>query len=37
MKKWASVAMAGLLAASAAIYFVALAIAGVKLRQFVTR
>ena len=30
-------AMAGMLAASAAIYFVALAVAGVKLRQFVTR
>ncbi len=30
-------AMAGMLAASAAIYFIALALAGVKLRQFVTR
>jgi putative peptidoglycan lipid II flippase len=30
-------AMAGLLAASAAIYFLALALAGMKLRQFVTR
>jgi len=30
-------AMAGTLAASAAIYFVALALAGVRLRQFVTR
>lgn len=30
-------AMAGMLAASAAIYFTALAVAGVKLRQFVTR
>jgi len=30
-------AMAGMLAASAAIYFIALAIAGVRLRQFVTR
>lgn len=30
-------AMAGMLAASAAIYFVSLAVAGVKLRQFVTR
>lgn len=30
-------AMAGMLAASAAIYFTALALAGVKLRQFVTR
>ena len=30
-------AMAGMLAASAAIYFIALAVAGVKLRQFVTR
>ena len=30
-------AMAGMLAASAAIYFLALALAGVRLRQFVTR
>jgi putative peptidoglycan lipid II flippase len=30
-------AMAGMLAASAAIYFIALVLAGVKLRQFVTR
>lgn len=30
-------AMAGMMAASAAIYFVSLAVAGVKLRQFVTR
>lgn len=30
-------AMAGMLAGSAAIYFVSLAVAGVKLRQFVTR
>jgi putative peptidoglycan lipid II flippase len=30
-------AMAGMLAASAAIYFASLAVAGVKLRQFVTR
>jgi putative peptidoglycan lipid II flippase len=30
-------AMAGMLAASGAIYFIALAIAGVRLRQFVTR
>jgi len=30
-------AMAGMLAASAAIYFIALALSGVRLRQFVTR
>jgi len=30
-------AMAGMLAASAAIYFIALVVSGVKLRQFVTR
>ena len=30
-------AMAGMLAASGAIYFAALLLAGVKLRQFVTR
>jgi putative peptidoglycan lipid II flippase len=30
-------AMAGVLAASAAIYFIALIVSGVKLRQFVTR